>query len=87
MNCYLAIYYSCQSHKLILKQGLLERHCVRKGGATFSICITLKEIQCCYIAIEQHNSEHYMKSVMVRGDTITAASNIDKVGLLIRAGV
>lgn len=53
----------------------------------FSICITLKGIQCCYIAIEQHNSEHYMKSVMVRGDTITAASNIDKVGLLIRAGV
>lgn len=28
-----------------------------------------------------------MKSTMVRGDTITAASNIDKVGLLIRAGV
>lgn len=40
-----------------------------------------------YIATEQRNSEHYMKSVMVRGDTITAPSNIDKVGLLIRAGV
>lgn len=53
----------------------------------FSICITLKGVPCYYIAIEQYNSEYYMKSVMVRGDTITAPSNIDKVGLIIRAGV
>lgn len=60
---------------------------VRRGGDRFSVQITLQGIPCCYNAIEQHNSEHYMKSVMVRGDTITALSNIDKVGLLIRAGV
>lgn len=53
----------------------------------FSICITLEGVHCYSIATEQHNSEHYMKSVMVRGDTIAAPSNIDKVGLLIRAGV
>lgn len=78
---------NCRSHRLALKQRLLERHCLRKGGAMFSICITLKGVHCYYIAIEQHNSEHYMKSVMVKGYTITAPSNIDKVGLLIRAGV
>jgi len=53
----------------------------------FSMCVRLKGVHCYYIAIEQHNSEHYMKRVVVRGETRTALSNIDKVGLLIRAGV
>lgn len=52
-----------------------------------SVCTALKGAHCYGIAIEQPNSEQYTKSVMVRGDAVTAPSNIDKVGLLIRAGV
>lgn len=42
------------------------------------ICITLEGVHCYYIATDQHISEHFMKSVIVRGGTVTIASNIDK---------
>lgn len=78
---------SCWSRRLVLRQGLLERHCAGEGGAPFSVCTTLKAVHGSVIAVEQRNSEHYVKSIMVRGYTVTAPSNIDKAGLLIRAGV
>lgn len=43
-----------------------------------SVCTTLEGVHCYYTATDQHNSECFMKSVIVRGGTETTASNIDK---------
>lgn len=56
-------------------------------SAEVPISATLKGVHCSRIALQQCNSEHSLKSEMARADTITAPSNIDKVGLLIRIGV
>lgn len=65
------------SHRAITKWDS-GKNCVRKGDAMISTCTTLEGVLCYYIATDQHNSEHFMKSVIVRGGTVTTASNIDR---------
>lgn len=75
------------SHRLLLKQDLLQRHCLKKGrGSNLWFQSVLPWKEHIALAIEQCNSEHSLKSEVARADTITAPSNIDKVGLLIRMG-